>query len=441
MGKILKVATIGGGSSYTPELIDGFIKRYDQLPIDELWLVDIEAGSEKLDIVYNLGKRMIENAGIPMKLFKTLDREEAIKGASFVTTQLRVGQLDARILDERIPLSHNIIGQETNGPGGLFKGLRTIPVIFDIIKDVERLAPEAWIINFANPAGMITEAVNRFTDFKRFIGVCNVPINMKISGAEALGAKLEDCEMDLFGLNHMVYMSDFYVNGQSQFAKLKDILLNGDSNNPVVKNIVDIEFDGDFLDILNLIPCPYHRYYYKEKEMHAIEIGEFYKGQTRAEVVKGIEAELFEIYKDQNLNTKPSQLDNRGGAHYSDAACEVVNAIYNDLNSEQYVIIPNNGHIKNIDPDWSIEITCKIGKEGAVPTDRITKFDEKVLGLISSIKSFEVEASKAAISGDYKQLILAMNVNPLIHSDQDAKKLVIEMLKANKEYLPQFDIS
>ncbi len=438
MGKGIKIATIGGGSSYTPELIDGFIKRYDVLPVDEIWLVDVEAGKEKLEIVYNLSKRMIENAGLPIKIYQTLDRREAIKDADFVTTQLRVGQLDARVLDERIPLSHNVIGQETNGPGGLFKGLRTIPVIMDIIKDVEELAPNAWVINFANPAGMITEAVNRFTDFKRFIGVCNVPINMKISGATALETDLDKCEMDLFGLNHMVYMSDFYVDGKSKFAELKDILINGDSNNPVVKNIVDIDFDKNFLDVLNLVPCPYHRYYYKEKEMHAIEIGEFYKGQTRAEVVKGIEAELFELYKDEDLKVKPKQLENRGGAHYSDAACEVINAIQNDLNSEQYVIVPNNGHITNIDPNWSIEITCTIGKDGATPVSRITHFDEKVLGLISSIKSFEIEGAKAAISGDYKQMLLAMNINPLVHSDIDAKVIGDELLEAHKQYLPQF---
>ncbi len=438
MGKGIKIATIGGGSSYTPELIEGFIKRYDQLPIKELWLVDVEEGQEKQEIVYNLAKRMIEKAGVPMEIHQTLDRRAAIKDADFVTTQLRVGQLDARVLDERIPLSHNVIGQETNGPGGLFKGLRTIPVILDIVKDIEELAPNAWMINFANPAGMVTEAVNTYTDFKRFIGVCNVPVGMKLATSEQLGLDPKDCEMDMFGLNHMVFMKDFYVNGESKFEKVISALTSDTEDVQVVKNIVELGFDKDFIKGMNLVPCPYHRYYFKEKEMHAIEIGEYYKGETRAEVVKRVEAELFELYKDPELAIKPPQLELRGGAHYSDAACEVINAIYNDLNTEQYVNVPNNGHVKNIGEDWSIEITCTIGKDGAKPVERITHFDESVLGLISSIKFFEKAASKAAVTGNYHDALIAMNINPLVHSDEDAKVILDEMLQAHHKHLPQF---
>ncbi|MBP5304454.1 MAG: 6-phospho-beta-glucosidase, partial [Lachnospiraceae bacterium] len=158
----LKIVTIGGGSSYTPELIEGFIKRYDKLPVKELWLTDIEAGKEKLEITSALARRMIAKAGVPIELHTTLDRREALPGADFVTTQMRIGQLEARIKDERIPLSHGLLGQETNGAGGLFKGLRTIPVILDICKDIQELCPEAWLINFTNPVGMVTEAVYRY---------------------------------------------------------------------------------------------------------------------------------------------------------------------------------------------------------------------------------------------------------------------------------------
>ncbi|MEN1219067.1 6-phospho-beta-glucosidase, partial [Listeria monocytogenes] len=169
MTKGIKIATIGGGSSYTPELIEGFIKRQDELPVRELWLVDVEAGREKLEIVGNLAKRMVEKAGVDMEVHLTLDREEALKDADFVTTQLRVGLLDARVKDERIPNSYGVVGQETNGPGGMFKGLRTIPVILDICKDMERLCPDAWLINFANPAGMVTEAVLRYSNQKKVV--------------------------------------------------------------------------------------------------------------------------------------------------------------------------------------------------------------------------------------------------------------------------------
>ncbi|MFF2858004.1 6-phospho-beta-glucosidase, partial [Peribacillus sp. NPDC058002] len=179
MSKGLKIVTIGGGSSYTPELIEGFIKYHEKLPVSEIWLVDIEAGKEKLEIVGNLAKRMIEKAGVNIEVHLTLDRKKALKGADYVTTQLRVGQLAARALDERIPLKHGVIGQETNGPGGLFKAFRTIPVILDIAHEMEELCPEAWLINFTNPAGMVTEAVLRHSNISKIIGLCNVPIGME----------------------------------------------------------------------------------------------------------------------------------------------------------------------------------------------------------------------------------------------------------------------
>ncbi len=437
--KGIKIATIGGGSSYTPELMEGFIKRYQKMPIKELWLVDVEAGREKQDIIYHLLKRMIKKAGLDIKVFQTLDRREAIKDADFVTTQFRVGQLEARHKDERIPLEYGMLGQETNGAGGLFKGLRTIPVVLDIIKDVEELAPNAWVINFANPAGMVTEAVYQYTNFKRFIGVCNVPIGMKKSALSLLGEDdvNNQINMGLFGLNHMVFMNSFKVNGEERFNELMKRLVNQEGT-VTVNNIVDLEYDSSLLKGLNLVPCPYHRYYFKEDEMLAIEMAEYYKGETRAEVVMRLEDELFKLYQDPNLNIKPKQLELRGGAYYSDVACEVISSIVNDSNTEMYVNFKNNGHIKNVGEDWAIEMTATIGKNGAIPTTEIRYFDEKVLGLISSIKAFERAGAKAAVSGKYEDGLLAMNINPLIHSDQKAKKVYDALLEAHREYLPQF---
>lgn len=439
MSKKLKVVTIGGGSSYTPELLEGFIKRYEELPITELWLVDIEAGKEKQDIIFDLCQRMIKRAGVPITLHKTLNRREALKDAAFVTTQLRVGQLKARELDERIPLSYGYLGQETNGAGGLFKGLRTIPVIFDIIKDVEEICPDAWVINFTNPAGMVTEAVFRHTNFKKFIGVCNIPVGMKMFIQDVLKLSPQDeLSIDLFGLNHMVFIKDVIVNGQSRFAELLDGVASGTLTAGSVKNIFDLPFSEGLIRSLNLLPCSYLLYYFKPKEMLAIEMGEFYKGGARATVVQKVEKELFELYKDPELNVKPKELELRGGAYYSDAACEVISAIYNDKQTEQYVNFPHNGHIDNIPADWAIEMTCTIGRDGATPHPRITHFDEKVLGLIYTIKGFEVAASEAALSGKLNDVLLALNLSPLIHSDKDAEKLAREMLLAHQALLPNF---
>lgn len=439
MSQKLKIVTIGGGSSYTPELLEGFLKRYHELPVTELWLVDVEEGQEKLDIIHALCERMIEKAGVPMKVFKTLDRRAALKGADFVTTQLRVGQLKAREKDERIPLSHGYLGQETNGAGGLFKGLRTIPVIIDIVNDVQEICPKAWIINFTNPAGMVTEAIHRHTRFERFIGVCNIPIGMKMFITDVLRLTPDDdLKIDLFGLNHLVFVREVWVNGQSHFDELLEGIASGTLSANSVKNITDLAFNEGLIRSLRLIPCSYLLYYFKPKEMLAIEMGEYYKGGTRAQVVQQVEHQLFELYKNPHLDVKPKELELRGGAYYSDAACEVINAIYNNKQTEHYVNIPHKGHIDNIPAEWSVEITCTLGQDGAQPTPRITHFDEQVLGLIYTIKGFEVAASEAAMSGDFNKVQLALNLSPLIHSDNDAERLAREMLLAHEQWLPHF---
>lgn len=199
----VKVATIGGGSSYTPELVEGLIDRYEEFPVEELWLVDIDEGEEKLNIVGNLAKRMIERAGVPIRVFLTLNREEALRGADFVTTQFRVGLLEARAKDERIPLKYEVLGQETNGPGGLFKALRTIPVILQICEQMETLCPDAWLINFTNPAGMVTEAVLRYSNIEKVVGLCNVPIGMEMNVAKRFDVDHERVRIQFAGLNHL----------------------------------------------------------------------------------------------------------------------------------------------------------------------------------------------------------------------------------------------
>ncbi|TDT51899.1 6-phospho-beta-glucosidase [Fonticella tunisiensis] len=434
--KGIKVVTIGGGSSYTPELVEGFIKRYDSLPLRELWLVDIEEGKEKLEIVGNLAKRMVEKAGLPIEIHLTLDRREALKGADFVTTQLRVGLLKARALDESIPLKYGVIGQETNGPGGLFKGLRTIPVILDITKDMAELCPDAWLINFTNPAGMVTEAVLRYGHIKKVIGLCNVPIGMEMGVAKAFGVDHSRVRIDFAGLNHMVFGLNVYVDGENVTKKCIDMLANGEGGNDP-KNIKSIAWEKEFIKALGILPCPYHRYYFKKSEMLEEEMEALKKEGTRAEVVQRVEAELFELYKDPNLAVKPPQLEKRGGAYYSDAAVRLIDSIYNDRRDIQPVNTRNNGAIKGIPDDSAVEVSCVITKDGPKPLN-IGELPVAVNGLVQSIKSFERVAVEAAVTGDYNTALLAMTINPLVQSDTVGKKILDEMLEAHKEYLPQF---
>lgn len=432
----LKMVTIGGGSSYTPEIVEGLIKRHHELPITDLWLVDIEAGREKLEIVGELAKRMVKKAGIQMEVHLTLDRQSALKDADFVTTQFRVGLLETRAKDERIPLKHGVIGQETNGPGGLFKGLRTIPVILDICKDIEKLCPDAWLINFANPAGMVTEAVLRYSNIKKIVGLCNVPIKLRMEAAKLLEVEADRIHIDFAGLNHMIYGLNIYRDGKVITEEFLDIMTSS-SKKMTMENIKFFNWEPEFIKALQALPCPYHRYYYQQSKMFNAEKEAAENKGTRAEVVKQVEDELFELYKNPDLTEKPAQLEKRGGAYYSDAACSLISSIYNDKQDIQTVNTVNHGAIANLPYDSAVELNCVITKEGPKPIN-VGELPVPVQGLVQQIKSFERVASDAAVTGNYETALLAMTINPLVPSDSTAKAILDEMLEAHKENLSQF---
>ena len=434
----LKIVTIGGGSSYTPELVEGFIKRYHELPVTELWLVDIEEGKEKLEIVGNLAKRMVEAAGIPMKVFLSLDRKEALKDADFVTTQLRVGQLQARILDERIPLSHGIIGQETNGAGGMFKAFRTIPVILDIVEDMKKLCPEAWLINFTNPAGMVTEAVLRYGNFKKVVGLCNVPVGMKKTMAKQLEVSDDEVDMEIVGLNHHFFMTDVFVNGKSRMTDVLEKYEHmNEKDQTEMKNIMVIPWSKELIRGLQAIPCPYLSYYFFTKEQLEHQMELFQKNNVRAEFVKGVEEELFSLYQEESLHEKPKQLEQRGGAFYSDAACNLISSIYNDKGDIQYVNTVNEGALTNFPVDTVVEIASKITKDGPVPLSA-GEIPVALQGTITTIKIFERMVCEAAVTGNKDLAIAALTLNPLVPSDKIAVEVFQDLLEAHKVYLPQF---
>lgn len=434
----IKIVTIGGGSSYTPELVEGFIKRYDTLPVKELWLVDIEEGREKLEIVGALAKRMVKKAGIPMDIILSYDRREALKGATFVTTQMRVGRLPARILDERIPLSHGIIGQETNGAGGMFKAFRTIPVILDIIKDMEELCPDAWLINFTNPTGIITEAILKYTNFKKAIGLCNVPVNMVDGFAKMLDAKEEDVTMEIQGVNHFIFATDVFVKGESKFDELLEKYAHLTEEDTIqMKNFVSLPYSPSFIKGLKAIPCPYHNYYFFTKEQLEEELEQFKTGTVRGEVVYKTEEELFELYAKEELQEKPEQLSIRGGAKYSDAACNLIQSIYNNTGDIQYVNIQNNGAIADIPSDSAVEVACRITSDGPKPI-ATGNLKLQISGYVQMIKAFEKMVAEAAMTGDRDLAVAALNLNPLCPSDAIANVVVDGLIEAHKDYLPQF---
>ncbi|TLG71216.1 6-phospho-beta-glucosidase [Culicoidibacter larvae] len=435
--KGVKIVTIGGGSSYTPELVEGFIKRYDELPIRELWLVDIEEGREKLEIVGAMAQRMVKAAGIDCTVHLTLDRREALKDADFVTTQFRVGLLQARIKDERIPLSHGMIGQETNGAGGMFKALRTVPVILSIVEDMKELCPNAWLINFTNPAGMITQAVLTHGNWKKVIGLCNVPIGATKMDAAALGVEEEDLRFQFAGLNHLHWHKIKDTKGNDRTMEVIDKLTDVSGVDSGIANLKMLRFLPEQIKDLGMIPCGYHRYYYMTDVMLADELEEYNTIGTRGEQVKKLEDSLFELYKDPNLDYKPEELSKRGGTHYSDAACEVINSIYNNKGTTMVVSTENNGTIDDLPYDCAVEVSATIDASGAHPVNW-GKFPASARGLVQVMKAMEELIIEAGATGDYGKALQAFTMNPLVVSGDGAKALLNEMLVAHEAHLPQF---
>lgn len=434
----MKVVIIGGGSSYTPEIIEGLLLRQDEFPVDIISLVDIESGKEKLEIVGQLAKRMIEKAGVSIELSWTLDRREALNGADFVSTQIRVGGLKAREKDERIPLSHGLIGQETNGAGGIFKAFRTIPVLLDLAKDVSEICPDAWIINFTNPAGIVTEALLKHGIHKKVIGVCNIPYNMTQSAAEILKEDPNNVRIEFIGMNHFVFGSKVLVNGEDKLSKVIEALVN-QSVDFSPANIVSSGWSETFLEAMNMLPNPYHQYYYQKESTLKKDLKAYQDNGTRAEQVQVIEEELFNEYKNPQLDIKPEALEKRGGAYYSDVACSLMSSIYNNSQNIMTVNTLNNGAIVDFAEDAVIEVNCLITKEGPVPLT-VGRLPQQIKADILMMKAFEEQVIKASISGDYRDAYLAFVMNPLIKDEKKAKVILDELLNAHKQYLPQFDL-
>ncbi|MFC5453177.1 6-phospho-beta-glucosidase [Paenibacillus aestuarii] len=427
----LKIAIIGGGSSYTPEIVEGFILRYAQLPVKELWFVDVEAGKHKLEIVGNLAKRMIEKSGLPIDVHLTLDRRKAIEGADFVSTQLRVGLLEARKWDEHIPNKYGVIGQETTGPGGMMKALRTIPVLLDICKDIEELAPNAWLLNFTNPAGMVTEAIHKYGKVKS-IGLCNAPIGMQKWLMKKYSVPAEQIYTEFVGINHLHWVTRAEIGGEDKLPELLDRREEYSG-----KNVPASEWDADFLRSLQALPSYYLKYFYMTDVMVQEQLASMKESGTRAEVVKRVEDELFELYKDPNLQEKPKQLEKRGGAYYSEAAVNLMDSLYNDKRDVQTLNVMNGNIIDFLPQDACIEVNCIVTAQGPIPV-ALTKVPEHIKGLMHAVKTYERLTIEAAVQGSRDLALQALVHHPLVPSVGIAKPMLEEMLEQNKPYLPNF---
>lgn len=435
MDRQLKIAVIGGGSSYTPELIEGLLKRKNELPIGELWLVDIEEGWEKVNIIADLARRMIKKAGLTMDVHVSLDRRSALENADFVCSQFRAGCLEGRIRDERISLKYGMIGQETNGLGGFANACRTIPITLEICRDMEKLCPNAWLLNFTNPSGMVTEAVLKHTNVKA-VGLCNVPIIMQKGVAQILNSKEDDFIMQVAGLNHLIWVRQILHQGQDKLNWVMNEILNG--HDPLVPaNIPPFKWPKDLLQAIGMIPCAYLRYYYTSDDIMQQEQHEAEGEGTRGEVVKAMEQRLFEIYKNPQLAEKPKELEKRGGQYYSEAACELMASIHNDKRTIMHVNTRNNGTIAGLPEDCAVEVSSVITRSGPLPLN-VAPFPSDTLRLIQLMKEFETLTVEAAVTGNLVAAKRGLILNPIVNTGTVLDEALKETVKENLDYMPQF---
>lgn len=430
---MLKVAVIGGGSTYTPELVNGFLARSEQFPLDELWLMDID--EERLSVVGGFAQRMAEAKGSPFKVLLSTNQRESVADASYVTTQLRVGHMEARRRDEYLGLRHGLIGQETTGVGGMAKALRTIPVILKIAQDIKDVAqPGTMLVNFTNPAGLVTQALSKYAKDVPSVGVCNVPITTRMHIIESLekatGRKIdsESTELQTLGLNHLSWHRGFTIDGEDVWPQVIQGFIDD------LKKAEHPEWDPRTIEILQMMPNYYLQYFYHtDKKLKSQEKWP----PSRAEEVIEIEKDLLKEYADPNLNEPPADLMKRGGAYYSTVATQLLNAHYNDLGETHVVNIANNGAVKEWPSEWVLEIPSTVKKSGItpIPTEPLP---QSQFGLIAAVKAYELLTVEAAVHGDRKAAYEALLVNPLGPKADKIQTVLDDMLETHKEHLPQF---
>ena len=425
----LKLAVVGGGSTYTPELIEGIARRSDRLPVDELVLLDIDP--ERLEIVGGLAGRMLRRMEWPGKLTLSGDTDAAIDGASFVLIQLRVGGQAARLVDETLPPKFGTIGQETTGAGGFAKALRTVPIVLDLAERVgKRAAAGAWIVDFTNPVGIVSQAL--LDDGHRAIGLCNVAIGFQREFAKRYGVEPEKVELGHVGLNHLSWERSVFVDGVDRLAEI----LGGEGAEKIGEWVGS---PAEIVRLTNSIPSYYLKYYYMfDKVLHDQQDG----AETRAGEVMDIEHELLTMYRNPNLDEKPKLLEKRGGAYYSEAAAQLIASLHDGRGDVQIVDIRNgDGRGTRALPDLPdnavVEVPARITREGATIIPQAPLAPE-MRGLVEAMKAYEELAVSAARTGDRGTALKALLANPLVARWSIARPLLDALLEANQALLPRF---
>ncbi|NUR85154.1 MAG: 6-phospho-beta-glucosidase [Nonomuraea sp.] len=415
----MKLAVVGGGSTYTPELIDGFARLRDELPVTEIALIDPDIS--RLELVAGMARRMLAHAGHPARVNAVTSVEQGVEGADAVLFQLRIGGQAARNVDETLPLQCGCVGQETTGAGGLAKALRTVPVVLDLAEKVRALAPDAWIVDFTNPVGIVTRAL--LDAGHRAIGLCNVAIGFQRRFAAKLGVDPSRVSLGHLGLNHLTWERSVHVDGQDVLPRLL-----AEHGQEIAD---DIELPLELVRRLGVVPSYYLRYFYA----HDLVVEEQRSKPSRAAEVAAMETTLLEMYADPAVVTKPELLGKRGGAFYSEAAVALIASLLGDRGDVQVVNLRNQGTLPFLDDDAVIEVPARVGKGGAVPLP-VDPVDPLYAGLIAHVSAYERLALDAALRGGADRVRNALLAHPLIGQEAIAADLTGLLLEANARYLP-----
>jgi 6-phospho-beta-glucosidase len=419
-----KVAVVGGGSTYTPELVDSLCDHQDRMVVDELVLLDPDR--ERLEVVGGLAHRMLRRRGWAGALVTTDDRQRAIDGADFVIIQLRVGGQAARHTDETLPVGFGCLGQETTGPGGLAKALRTVPLVLEIAEETaHRGAAGAWVVDFTNPVGIVTQAL--LDEGHRALGLCNVAIHVQRRIGHYLDVDPDRVEIEHVGLNHLTWVRSARIDGVDRLPELLD------------RFSAELELESGvpagLLRLLGALPSYYLHYYYCLDHDLAVQSAPGWR--SRAEVVAELEAELLHQYRDPSLDTKPNKLSYRGGAFYSEAAVRLVASLHAGTGDVQIVDVRNDGSIPGLPDDAVVEVPCTVDRHGAHPLAQ-RELPPEMAGLVAHCKGYERLAVDAALSGSRDTMIRALVANPLVGQYPLAERLADTLLNANRHFLPRF---
>lgn len=432
-----RIVVVGGGSAYTGEFLMQLLATRD-LPVDRVVLVDLPAGRERMDMIRAFGERVAHQAHRRIEIVAELaqDPPRYFDGADFVLTQYRVGGLLARSLDEHIPMAHGVVGQETVGPGGFAKALRTVPVAVEMAEAIRAWAPDAWILNFTNPSGVITEAVHRAAG-PRVIGLCNGPYIARKTVAQAMGVDVARVAVDVLGLNHLSF-ARVWLDGRD----VTPAVLGLDPNlDPALRARPDLpanQFGVALMSQVGRLPSSYLRYYWQPEQALAEQRQAVAAGQgTRADQIRALEPEIFAAYADADNMELPAGLAQRGGAYYSTVAMELVAALANNQAVESVVNVPNQTVLPELPPDAVIEVSALVDGRGARPL-AVGPLPPAVAGLVQQVKAYERLTIEAALTGSRSLALAALLNNPLVPSVSVAEALLEDLLQAHANHLPRF---